>query len=200
MPCLWPARCIKLTLQGLLDELQHRPGAEPGDEGLLVNASDFTIEDVGIEDTHGDAMKVNEGSNIVIRRVRTEWTNGPDEKNGAYGIYPVQAENVLVEECVAIAASDAGIYVGQCQHAIVRNNMRQPEVTEEEVREERPEPGRPLETLTPGMAVRVGSLWRVGELIDLPDGKGRGRVAVRQNPHGQAAVQAHQVAVGALVV
>lgn len=93
-----------------------------GAEGLLVSASDFTIEDLAIEDTAGDALKVNEGRNIVIRRVRTEWTNGPDEKNGAYGIYPVQTENVLLEECVAIAASDAGIYVGQSRNVVVRNN------------------------------------------------------------------------------
>ena len=93
-----------------------------GAEGLLVNASDFTIEDLAIEDTAGDGLKVNEGRNIIIRRVRTEWTNGPDEKNGAYGIYPVQAENVLVEENVAIGASDAGIYVGQSRNVVVRNN------------------------------------------------------------------------------
>ena len=81
-----------------------------GAEGLLVSASDFTIEDLAIEDTRGDALKINEGTNIVIRRVRTEWTNGPDENNGAYGIYPVQTENVLLEDNVAIGASDAGIY------------------------------------------------------------------------------------------
>jgi len=93
-----------------------------GAEGLLVHASDFTIEDLAIEDTAGDGLKINEGRNIIIRRVRTEWTNGPDEKNGAYGIYPVQTENVLLEECVAIGASDAGIYVGQSRNVIIRNN------------------------------------------------------------------------------
>ncbi len=93
-----------------------------GAEGLLVNASDFRIEDLAIEDTAGDALKINEGRNIVIRRVRTEWTNGPDEENGAYGIYPVQAENVLLEDSVAIGASDAGLYVGQSRNVVVRNN------------------------------------------------------------------------------
>lgn len=93
-----------------------------GAEGLLVTANDFTIEDIAIEDTVGDALKVNEGNNIIIRRVRTEWTNGPDTKNGAYGLYPVQTTNVLLEENVAIGASDAGIYVGQSKNVIVRNN------------------------------------------------------------------------------
>ena len=93
-----------------------------GAEGLLVTASNFTIEDLAIEDAKGDALKVNEGDTITIRRVRTEWTNGPDTANGAYGIYPVQTTNVLIEESVAIGASDAGIYVGQSRDVVVRNN------------------------------------------------------------------------------
>jgi parallel beta-helix repeat protein len=97
-------------------------GQVAGAEGLLVNASDFTIEDLAIEDTVGDALKINEGSNIVVRRVRTEWTNGPSTENGAYGIYPVQTENTLIEGSVAIGASDAGIYVGQSRNVVVRDN------------------------------------------------------------------------------
>ena len=97
-------------------------GQIAGAEGLLVNASDFTIEDVGLEDSPGDALKINEGTNIVIRRVRTEWTRGPHTENGAYGIYPVQTENTLVEGSVAIGASDAGIYVGQSRNVIVRDS------------------------------------------------------------------------------
>ena len=46
-------------------------GQLAGAEGLLVTASDFTIEDLAIEDAKGDALKVNQGENIVIRRVRT---------------------------------------------------------------------------------------------------------------------------------
>lgn len=94
-----------------------------GSEGLLVTGSNnFTIEDLAIEDTIGDALKVTGGENIIIRRVRTEWTRGVSTDNGAYGIYPVLTRNVLIEESVAIGASDAGIYVGQSDNIIVRNN------------------------------------------------------------------------------
>jgi len=99
-----------------------------GAEGLLVTASNFTIEDLAIEDAKGDALKITEGDNIIIRRVRTEWTNGPDTNNGAYGFYPVQTTNVLIEESVAIAAADAGIYVGQSKNVIVRNNRAESNV------------------------------------------------------------------------
>ena len=93
-----------------------------GAEGILVTANDFTIEDLAIEDAKGDALKINDGKNIVVRRVRTEWTNGPDTNNGAYGIYPVQTENTLIEGAIAIGASDAGIYVGQSRNVVVRDS------------------------------------------------------------------------------
>ena len=97
-------------------------GQKSGAEGLLVDASDFTIEDIAFEDTLGDSLKVVGGKNIIIRRVRTEWTNGPATENGAYGIYPVQTENTLIDGAVAIGASDAGIYVGQSRNVVVRNS------------------------------------------------------------------------------
>ena len=93
-----------------------------GAEGLIVTADDFTIENLAIEDTIGDGLKVNEGENIVIRSIRVEWTAGPRTENGAYGIYPVQTSNVLIEDSIAIGASDAGIYVGQSRNVIVRRN------------------------------------------------------------------------------
>ncbi|MFK7863028.1 MAG: parallel beta-helix domain-containing protein [Pseudohongiellaceae bacterium] len=93
-----------------------------GAEGLLVSADDFVIEDLAIEDTVGDAIKINESRNVIVRNVRTEWTGGPLETNGAYGIYPVQSQNILIEGAVAIGASDAGIYVGQSEQIIVRNS------------------------------------------------------------------------------
>ena len=48
-------------------------GQNKGSAGMLVKANDFTIEDVAIEDAAGDALKVEDGTNITIRRVRVEW-------------------------------------------------------------------------------------------------------------------------------
>ncbi|MCO1333210.1 right-handed parallel beta-helix repeat-containing protein [Microbulbifer sp. OS29] len=104
-----------------------------GAEGILVSASDFTIENLAIEDTVGDALKVNGGENIIIRNVRVEWTNGPATSNGAYGVYPVQTRNTLIEGVVAIGASDAGIYVGQSRNVIVRGSRAESNVAGIEV-------------------------------------------------------------------
>jgi parallel beta-helix repeat protein len=91
-----------------------------GPEGLLAQASDFTIENLTIEDTKGDALKINSGENITIRGVRVRWTDGPRTSNGAYGLYPVKTTNVLIENSQSFGAADAGIYVGQSKNVIVR--------------------------------------------------------------------------------
>jgi parallel beta-helix repeat protein len=92
-----------------------------GPEGMLVYGSDFTIENLSIEDSKGDGLKINDGENITVRGVRVAWTGGPKTTNGAYGIYPVRTRNVLIENSSSYGASDAGIYVGQSTNVIVRN-------------------------------------------------------------------------------
>ncbi len=122
-------RSLSLTVDGVtlrgagMDKsILSFKGQIAGAEGLLVTANDFTLENMAIEDSKGDALKVNQGKNVIIRGVRTEWTDGYKTSNGAYGLYPVQCENVLIEDSVAIGASDAGIYVGQSKNIILRRN------------------------------------------------------------------------------
>src|SRR3546814_15989947 len=90
-----------------------------GAEGLLVTGDEFTLQDIALEDTKGDALKINGTKNAVMRRVRAEWTGGPSTDNGAYGLYPVQVDNVLIEDSVVKGAADAGIYVGQDRKSVV---------------------------------------------------------------------------------
>ena len=52
---------------------------------------------------------------------RTSWTGEPKTSNGAYGVYPVQCENVLIDGCVVRGAADAGVYVGQSRRIVVKN-------------------------------------------------------------------------------
>lgn len=46
----------------------------------------------------------------------------PSSASGRYGIYPVESENILVEGSESVGASDAGIYVGQTNTAIIRDS------------------------------------------------------------------------------
>ncbi len=93
-----------------------------GAEGLKIKGRNITLEDFAVEDTKGDAIKVQDTDTITFRRVRVEWLGEPKTSNGSYGLYPVTCKNVLIENCYARGASDAGIYVGQSENVIVRNN------------------------------------------------------------------------------
>jgi len=97
-------------------------GQKEGAEGIKVtNAENIVIENLTVQDTKGDAIKTQDVAGIQFIKVKTEWTGKPKKTNGAYGLYPVQCSNVLIDGCVAIGASDAGIYVGQSNYVIVRN-------------------------------------------------------------------------------
>jgi parallel beta-helix repeat protein len=92
-----------------------------GAQGIsITNSKNITLEEFTIQDSKGDAIKAQYTDGIIFRHVKVEWTGGPKETNGAYGLYPVQCENVLIEHSISIGASDAGIYVGQSNNIVVR--------------------------------------------------------------------------------
>ena len=97
-------------------------GQASGGAGLEATGDQLILEGIAVEDTAGNAIKVLGADGVTFRDVRTEWTGPAASTNGAYGIYPVQCNNVLIENCTAIGASDAGIYVGQSRNVIVRSN------------------------------------------------------------------------------
>jgi parallel beta-helix repeat protein len=92
-------------------------------EGLLVTSDDVTLRDFAVENPKGDGIKSKGADNIVYHAIRVTWTRGPDENNGAYGIYPVESTGVLVDASEVSGASDAGIYVGQSSKITVRNSV-----------------------------------------------------------------------------
>ena len=93
-----------------------------GGEGLLVtNCHDITIEGFTIQDAKGNNIKLLNCDTIAIRQMNSTWTSGTDSTNGDYAYYPVQCQNLLMENCEASYSSDAGIYVGQTINVTVRN-------------------------------------------------------------------------------
>ncbi|HRI79015.1 MAG TPA: parallel beta-helix domain-containing protein [Cyclobacteriaceae bacterium] len=102
--------------------LSFRNQSEGAQGFLITHGANIVLEDFSIEDARGDNLKVSEVNGITLRRIRSAWTDGPKTENGAYALYPVLCKNVLMEECLAIGSSDAGIYVGQSDSVIIRNN------------------------------------------------------------------------------
>lgn len=95
-----------------------------GAQGLLItNGNNITVSGFTIEDAKGDNLKVSDVSGLILRNIRSRWTaKEPSAANGAYALYPVLCKNVLIEYCEAIGSSDAGIYVGQSDSVVIRNN------------------------------------------------------------------------------
>ena len=116
---------VTIKGKGMNETILDFKDQKTGAQGLLVTSDKVTLEGFSIMDAKGDALKVIGSKGINMINLRTEWTGGPKSSNGAYGFYPVESEDVLIDGCIAIGASDAGIYVGQSRNIIVRNSIAQ---------------------------------------------------------------------------
>ncbi|MHA4811679.1 parallel beta-helix domain-containing protein [Flavitalea flava] len=96
-------------------------GQTQGGEGIRVtNVIGFAIQGMTIRDSKGDLLKINKSRDVTITNLHAVWKTA-DSTSGGYAIYPVMCKNVLIDSCYAEGSSDAGIYVGQSDSAIVRN-------------------------------------------------------------------------------
>ena len=94
-----------------------------GSNGVHVTSDGVLVEGFTVLNPAGDGIRASDVDGIVFRGVKVHWESENDTSNGGYGLYPVQSNNVLVEESEVIGASDAGIYVGQSTNALIRNNV-----------------------------------------------------------------------------
>ena len=113
---------ITIKGKGIDKTILSFKGQTSGAEGIRVtNCENIILEDMTVQDSKGDLIKTMHVNGMTFRRVKAEWTGKPSEKNGSYALYPVQCENVVIDSCIAIGASDAGIYVGQSKYVVVKN-------------------------------------------------------------------------------
>jgi parallel beta-helix repeat protein len=92
-----------------------------GGEGIRVTDTKFfTIRDMTIRDSKGDLLKISKSDHVDILNLHATWKTS-DSTSGGYAIYPVMCHQVLIDSCYAEGSSDAGIYVGQTDSAVVRN-------------------------------------------------------------------------------
>lgn len=106
-----------LTLRGVAGEdgLPVLDGEGEFGNGITATGHQLTLEGLIIRNYLTNGVVVTGAVGVVLRDLVAEYT-------GEYGVFPVQCKNVLIERVVAIGASDAGIYVGQSQDAVVRDS------------------------------------------------------------------------------
>jgi parallel beta-helix repeat protein len=90
--------------------------------GIDATGKHITFEDFAIVDAKADGLKVQNCEDLTIRHVSVDWSGPPKAENGGYGLYPVACKRLLLEGNYVRGASDSGLYVGQSQDIIVRNN------------------------------------------------------------------------------
>lgn len=98
------------------------PGGPGGRESPdPISADNYTDGRLDVACTQPATLNPNVPENMG----RPE-TESPDytvsDSAGRYGIYPVKSNDILVQNSESIGASDAGIYVGQTNRAIIRDS------------------------------------------------------------------------------
>lgn len=93
-----------------------------GGEGMKIAGNNIILEGFTVIDAPGDDIKTQHCKGLTFRDVNTTWSHSDLAKSGTYGIYPVQCEDVLIENCEVSHSRDAGIYVGQSKNIVVRKN------------------------------------------------------------------------------
>jgi parallel beta-helix repeat protein len=111
------------TFAGRKAVLDFSDQAAGGGKSVDVSADGFTAENFVVKNTPGDGMTATSVDHVTYRNVKVTWDGEPSQENGAYGIFPVGCDHVLIEDSEVFGASDAGIYVGQSQNVIVRRNL-----------------------------------------------------------------------------
>ena len=95
-----------------------------GNSGLNISGmTRFTIENVRVLDAAQNNVFITDSTDVIIRNVSSGWVQRPPESAGKYAIYPVLSQRVLIEDSEAFGSADAGLYVGQTQDCVVRNNL-----------------------------------------------------------------------------
>lgn len=114
---------VSLIGQGMDETVLDFSEEEVQTNGIDVIGDDFLLEGLTVLDAKKDGVRVEDSDGVTMRGVRATWSAERSSENGAYGLYPVKSTRVLVEDCEAHNSSDAGIYVGQTIHAVIRNNL-----------------------------------------------------------------------------
>ena len=107
-------------------EFKGQTAGSGGISATLGNSA-LRFEGFTIQNTLGDAIKVEKATGVVFYQVKVRWDGAPDGgpnylRHGGYGIYPVQSQNVLVDHCDISGARDTGAYIGQSYTIVVSNN------------------------------------------------------------------------------
>lgn len=115
---------LTLTGYGINETKLDFTSATSADDAIRFEGGvDLTIRDFGVYEAKKNGIKIVGANGVHIAYNATVWEGALDNGNGAYGLYPLNSSNILIEDSYARGSADAGIYVGQSSNIVVRRNI-----------------------------------------------------------------------------
>jgi len=115
---------LTLTGYGINEtKLDFTTATSADDAFRFEGGTDLTIRDFGVYEAKKNGIKIVGANGVHIAYNATVWEGDLDDGNGAYGLYPLNSTNILIEDSYARGSADAGIYVGQSSNIVVRRNV-----------------------------------------------------------------------------
>jgi cytochrome c peroxidase len=90
-------------------------GQDKISDAIIASGRKLTFEHFDIMNYAGNGITVSGATDVTFRDLFVNNT-------GLYGVYPVECSGVLVERVRVTRTRDAGIYVGQSEHIVVRDS------------------------------------------------------------------------------
>ncbi len=120
-----------ITIKGAgIDQTYMDFSKSSSGEGISVlDSVNVVISDLQVSEAAKNAIKVTNTDGLIIRDVAAIWMEVPRQPDaegrlrGTYALYPVQSRNILIENTWSYGSADAGVYVGQSENVVVRNNV-----------------------------------------------------------------------------
>ncbi len=91
--------------------------------GFIIAADSILLADFTIQDSRGSGIQLEHCAQVSIRRVRTSWSDGPDEGNGPGGISAMRCTGLHIDSCEVFFATEAGIRISQSDSIAIRNSL-----------------------------------------------------------------------------
>jgi parallel beta-helix repeat protein len=107
-----------LTLRGIPNGAGEYPlfdGENRLVDGVISSGNNFEISHLKFIDYNGNGVVAEGVTGVHMHHIIAENT-------GVYGLYPVQSTDILIEDSVVSGVNDAGIYAGQSERIVIRNN------------------------------------------------------------------------------
>jgi parallel beta-helix repeat protein len=114
---------VTLSGAGMGQTIFDFSGQVGGEDAIFAQSvKNLTLKGFTVKDPPGNGIKTLGVTGLTYDTLEVTWTSLTPSAHGPYGLYPVQCKDVVIQNSKVSGASDSGIYVGQSQEIVVRNN------------------------------------------------------------------------------